>query len=381
MMASLYVHIPFCERKCVYCDFYSVESSDSLGRFLDALRVEAELYREMAEGSRFETLFLGGGTPSLLSPLQMEGLLGMLRSAFWLAAEPEITVETNPGTVDREKLAAYRSLGVNRLSIGIQSFHDEELQFLGRIHDPGQAARCVEMARETGFGNVSVDLIYSLPGQSAARWESTLRRAVGLGPDHISAYSLIVEEHTPLARSVAAGRVVPNSAEAEAGLYEQAMRLLAAEGFEHYEVSNYARPGFRCAHNLAYWTHVNYLGLGPSAHSFWRAAPGTPARRWWNVANVTAYCERLESSGVPVASEEQLDRPTLLNEAILLGLRAGGIDQGRLRRDLGFELSEGQRRLIASLEEEGLATSTGEVLALTDRGYLLCDEIVRRLFV
>ena len=380
-MASLYVHIPFCERKCVYCDFYSIESRDLMDRFLRNLLAEAERTRAFAAGTAFDTLFLGGGTPSLLSARQMESLLGGLRSAFALRRDAEVSVEANPGTVDAETLAAYRSLGVNRISIGAQSFHREELEFLGRIHTAEQAERSVRMARDAGFDNVSIDLIYSLPGQTRARWEETLRRACGLGPDHVAAYSLIVEDQTPLARSVAEGLVIPNGTDAEAGLYELTMRFMASEGFEHYEVSNYARPGRRCSHNCAYWTHRNYLGLGPSAHSFWWPEGSGPARRWWNVASVTAYCERLESGNVPVASGEDLGGTTLVNEAILLGLRAQGIDIGRLRRDFSYELQDRQRDLMTGLMGEGLATLEDGVFRLTDRGYVICDEIARRLLV
>lgn len=380
-MASLYVHIPFCERKCVYCDFYSIESRGLLERFLQNLQAEAERYRSFAAGTAFDTLFLGGGTPSLLSARQMESLLAGLRGAFALRADAEISVEANPGTVDAEKLAAYRSLGVNRISIGVQSFHRDELEFLGRIHSAKEAERCVAMARDAGFGNVSIDLIYSLPGQTRARWEQTLRRACTLGPDHIAAYSLIIEDQTPLARSVAAGIVIPNETDAEAGLYELAMQTMASEGFEHYEVSNYARRGRRCRHNLAYWTHRNYLGLGPSAHSFWWPEGSSPARRWWNVASVTGYCEHLESANTPVASGEELGLPTLVNEAILLGLRAGGIETGRLRREYAFEFRDRQRDLMNALVDEGLATLDDGLFQLTDRGYLICDEIARRLLV
>jgi oxygen-independent coproporphyrinogen-3 oxidase len=311
----------------------------------------------------------------------LESVLDTLRSVFAIREDAEITVETNPGTVDAGKLAAYRSLGVNRISIGVQSFNREELEFLGRIHDADQAVRCIGMAREAGFRNLSVDLIYSVPGQTLGRWEETLRRTVALGPDHISAYSLIVEDQTPLARSVAAGKILPNTTEVEAGFYEFTMRFLASEGLEHYEVSSYARPGYRCRHNLAYWTHLNYLGLGPSAHSFWRGEGFGGARRWWNIANLSTYLERLAGGKPPVAMDEQVDGTTLVNECILLGLRAGGIDIGKMRRDFRFEFQAQQRDLMRALSDEGLAVLEEGRFTLSERGYLICDEIARRLFV
>jgi oxygen-independent coproporphyrinogen-3 oxidase len=376
-MASLYVHIPFCERKCIYCDFYSIESTALIGRFQSALLREIDLQAGCGGGTVFDTVFFGGGTPSLLSPAQLGEILGTLRSVFAIDDDAEITVETNPGTVSPVKLTGYRELGVNRLSIGIQSFEADELQFLGRIHDARQAEECVRMTRRAGFGNVSVDLIYSLPGQSAAKWLRTLNRALALEPDHISAYSLIVEDNTPLARHVAAGHVSPNPVEQEAELYELTMRTLEAAGFEQYEVSNYARNGYRSRHNYNYWRHGNYLGFGPSAHSFWRA--GSVARRWWNIANLSHYVTRLEEGHHPLMKEEILSDKELLTEKVLLGLRSDGLQLDELRSGSGAEVMTARRSTIDQLVREQLATLEHERLRLTPRGYLLCDEISRRL--
>jgi oxygen-independent coproporphyrinogen-3 oxidase len=378
-MPSLYVHIPFCQRKCVYCDFYSVETVGMMDAFLEALRAEIALGARAGEGARFDTLFFGGGTPSLLTPSQLQGVMEALRGAFRLTEDAEVTLETNPGTVSRETLRDYRSLGVNRLSIGIQSFDEAELRFLGRIHDAGQASRCVGLARDAGFLNVSVDLIYSLPAQTVAGWDATLSRAIALGPDHVSAYSLIVEDNTPLARMVAAKIVSPNPVEAEAMLYEHTMSVMERSGFEHYEVSNYARPGFRSLHNTAYWSHAEYLGFGPSAHSFWRTGDEAPPRRWSNVASVRAYCERLRGGEIPVAMREEVTRPQLCNERIFLGLRSAGINLPALEREFG--LPADRRALACALVEEGAAVLEGGTLRLTSRGFMLCDEIAARLML
>jgi oxygen-independent coproporphyrinogen-3 oxidase len=380
-MPSLYVHIPFCEKKCLYCDFYSVENVSAMDDFLEALVLEIARYSPYGEARRFDTVFFGGGTPSLLRPEQLQIVLSQLRNRFDILPDAEITLETNPGTADARTLRAYRDLGVNRLSIGIQSFHEDELRFLSRIHDSADAIRCYTGARAAGFDNVSLDLIYSLPGQSPDRWEANLRRAVDLGPDHISAYSLIVEDHTPLSRMVQANLVSPNPSEAEAALYEWTMGFLEARGYEHYEVSNYARPGRRSRHNCAYWAHEDYLGFGPSAHSFWKSAGEPAGRRWWNVANVRTYCERLAEGKLPVASEEGVGGKELINERIFLGLRSDGLNLLQAERDFRFEFQARQHELIRALVTENLAVLQDGLLRLTPRGYLLCDEISERLFV
>jgi len=379
-LASLYVHIPFCERKCLYCDFYSVAAIERVEDFLAALRREISLRTDFRDWAVFETIFFGGGTPSLLTPGHVERILSHLHAAFRITPEAEVTLEANPGTVTDEKLRSFRSLGINRLSIGIQSFHDRELKALGRMHDTAEAFRCVEDARAAGFDNISVDLIYSIPGQTLAGWEDDLRIATDLAPQHIAAYSLILEEGTPLARLLEAGTIRMNSAHREAEMYERAMAWLGTRGYEHYEVSNYALPGFRCRHNGNYWSHENYLGFGPSAHSFWKEGGGTSGRRWWNAADLSTYVDRLENGALPVESEEQIGRKEMLNERIFLGLRSSGVDLARLRRDLGHNLEARQGDGVQWLLEENMAMLEGGILRLTSRGYLLCDKICSTLF-
>jgi oxygen-independent coproporphyrinogen III oxidase len=380
-MPSLYLHIPFCERKCLYCDFYSVENRTAMDAFLGALGKEIERARERGRGVVFDTIFFGGGTPSLLTPAQLESIMRALHDTYAVHTEAEVTLETNPGTVDRAKLRDYRSLGINRLSVGVQSFHEDELRFLGRIHDRSQAERCVRDGREAGFTNISIDLIYALPGQSAERWEENLQRAVELQPEHLSAYSLIVEDQTPLSRMVRNGEVGVTPPETEAALYERTMSFLADAGYEHYEVSNYARPGRRCRHNVAYWSHEDYIGFGPSAHSFWREDGPASGRRWWNVPSIQTYIERIAAGKLPVMSEERLGSRELVNERIFLGLRSEGIDLARVRGDFRFEFHHRQRELMEDLVAGGLAVVDEGVFRLTPRGYLLCDEISERLML
>jgi oxygen-independent coproporphyrinogen-3 oxidase len=378
-VASIYVHIPFCERKCLYCDFYSVADTRRAEEFVGALAREIYLRGDHGDHATIETVFFGGGTPSLLAPRQLGAILSRLQATFDVLPDAEVTLEANPGTVDLEKLRAFRSLGINRLSIGIQSFHDHELKALGRIHDRTEALRCVELARAAGFGNLGIDLIYSIPGQTLAEWEDNLRTAVKCEPQHIAAYSLIVEEGTALARMVRAGEVRPNSTDLEAGMYERAMELLAAHGYDHYEVSNYALPGFRCRHNGRYWSHEDYLGFGPSAHSFWKATGGQGGRRWWNVADLSTYLDRLRDGGLPVESEERLGPTEMRSERIFLGLRSDGLDLRRLLVDFQQDLAAQKRDIFHWMTAGELASLSEGVLRLRPKGYLLCDEICRRL--
>jgi len=378
-VASLYVHIPFCERKCRYCDFYSVADTEGVEDFLAALRREIFLRNDRFGAASYETIYFGGGTPSLLAPRQLQTVLACLRAAFRIAPEAEITIEVNPGTVTRESLAAYRSLGVNRLSVGIQSFHDRELAFLGRTHDRAEALRCLESSRTAGFENVALDLIYSIPGQTLQQWEENLRMAADLAPQHVAAYGLAVEDPTPLARMVEAGSVRRNSVDREAAMYERTMALLAAYGYEHYEVSNYALPGFRCRHNCAYWSHGEYLGFGPSAHSFWKSSGPGRGRRWSNLADLSAYMGRLARGLLPIAFEEHVGPCELVHERILLGLRSDGLHLAHLAAELGHDLRLRQDGMMRRLVDEALAVRDGPVLRLTPKGYLLCDEIAARL--
>ena len=376
---SLYLHIPFCRRKCLYCDFFSVEADGGIEPFLGALSREVALAAPHGPGEEIATVYAGGGTPSLLSPEQIGRILDDLRRRWPIREDAEITLEANPGTLTDESLAGFRRVGVNRLSLGVQSFHDPLLRSLGRIHDRDESLRAVELARAAGFANLSLDLIYAIPGETAADWEADLRTAIGLDPQHISAYSLTIERHTPLGRMVTAGELRPTPTDLEAAMLERTMELLVGAGFEHYEVSNYARPGFRCRHNLAYWSHQDYLGFGPSAHSFRREDGWRRARRWWNVPDLGIYCARLEREEPPVECEETLGGQELLEERIFLGLRRGGLELATLGETPGCDLAAGQSETLQGIVRAGLATLAGGVLRLTPRGFLLCDEIARRL--
>jgi oxygen-independent coproporphyrinogen-3 oxidase len=371
-VASLYLHIPFCEHKCIYCDFYSIESIDPMESFVRALKNEILLHDSYAAKESFETIFFGGGTPSLLSPAVLGEILNLLSKTFTITPNAEITMEANPGTVEQKKLGDFRAAGVNRISFGVQSFHDDELRFLTRIHSADEAESAIRSARACGFGNVSLDLIFALPGQTMEKWMSNLERAARLDLEHLSAYSLIVEQNTPLSRMVRSKQVSQLPLETEADMYQATMAFLHAKGYEHYEISNYGKPGYFSRHNMNYWNHSNYLGFGPSAHSYWTG------KRWWNISNVQNYCDMISAGRLPRAGEEQLELAQLFDERIMLGLRSDGIDLERLRREFGGEVLAPYRETIDLLIGEQLATATEASLRLTDKGYLLCDEITQR---
>ena len=376
-MASIYIHIPFCEHKCIYCDFYSIAPTESgevytskVDGFLTALETEIQL---RAQDARFhesiETIFFGGGTPSLLHPSEIEKILNLLASQFSIQPNAEITVETNPGTVDKQKLKEFHSTGINRISMGIQSFFDDDLRFLTRIHTAAEAKQCVLDAFAAGFTNVSFDLIFSLPCQSLMRWKSNLERAIQLQPTHISCYSLIIEPETPLFNMVQSKQVTPLDADGDADLYEVTIEFLTSHGYEQYEVSNFARPNFKCRHNINYWNHSNYLSFGPSAHSYWTND------RWWNISNIASYIEQLNMVTLPLAGGEHLSEAKLMEEAIFLGLRSEGIDFEQFHRRFGRDLSQENSSLISDLIQQERARVDNGRLRLTAKGYLVCDEI------
>jgi oxygen-independent coproporphyrinogen-3 oxidase len=380
-MASIYMHIPFCERKCLYCDFYSVESTSLMEQFVDSLLSEIGMYASYAPGVSFDTVYLGGGTPSLLPVRSLGKIFDRLRRTFTIADGSEVTMEINPGTVSKEKLERYRSLGVNRLSVGVQSFRDEDLQFLSRIHTAREADEAVAMARSAGFVNLSLDLIFSLPGQTVEDWERNLVHALRFDPEHLSAYSLVVEDETPLARLVRSGKVTPSPEPIEAAMLEFTMDFLCARGFDHYEVSNYARPGFRSRHNSSYWSHRQYLGFGPSAHSFWRRGTEGQATRWQNVPDLARYIDRIGIGGLPVSSEEVVSQRSLINERIFLGLRADGLDLASLEKDFRFVFDKRHREVIERLVRATMMEHEHGRLRLTPKGFLVCDEIAAELLI
>ncbi len=380
-MAGLYLHIPFCERKCIYCNFYSIENLEGKSRFLDALLQEiamraAELDAAGDAPSLYHTVFFGGGTPSLLSPDEMTRIVERLRGLYPIADDAEITMECNPGALTEGWLQGYRDLGVNRLSFGVQSFDDDELRFLSRIHTAAEARAGLQAARKV-FENVSLDLIFALPNQTAERWRANLNEGVGLGTGHISAYSLVFEEGTKLNALRLAGAVRPVAEGLEADMYEETMATLGNHGFVQYEVSNYARPGLECRHNVGYWERRPYVAFGPSAHSFVRSA--ARSERWANVSSLSAYLDAVDAGRLPVASTELVTPGLAIEEILFLGLRSGGVILSDFRDVAGAELAEVAPSVVGRMLAGGYAEQRADRLSLTRTGYPFADRFALQL--
>ncbi len=373
---SAYLHIPFCERKCIYCDFYSIENLSLRSEFVDVLIREIDLKLKVnpnLAGRELETIFLGGGTPSLLTPDELERIIQKLEQYFSISTDCEFTLECNPGTVTLEKLRGYKSLGVNRLSFGVQSFDAEELKFLGRIHDAEQAREAVSLARKAGFENVSIDLIFALPGQTESTLRNSLKEAIALETDHISAYNLIVEHGTPLYRLVKLGKVIELDADRSASLFSIVQDMLADAAFEQYEISNYAKTSEqRAKHNLVYWDGFkDYLSFGPSAHEF------VNGERAWNVSSLEEYGKMIAENKLPRINSERPSMEERRTEVLYLQLRSTGVMLREFMEAFGEDLVL-NKNVHAFIEEGWMIVNDG-ILKLTANGYRFCDAIVTRL--
>ena len=358
----LYLHIPFCHRICPYCSFYKHTPGDTpIGSFIEALAIEVR--KQIKTPVR--TVYLGGGTPSMLSPRHLEKLFSALRETIDFEQLDEVTLEANPATFDLMKARLFRELGVTRVSLGIQSFTPHVLETLGREHTAEQAYESVRILRDAGMPQVNIDLMFSIPGQADCDWEDTLLRALSLSPDHISAYNLTYEEDTAFFDSLRRGEMTPNE-DVDADHFSIADSILTDHGFEHYETSNYAKPGMRSAHNEGYWRGEDYLGLGPSAVTTMGDS------RWKNVADTKEYISRMRSLGNAMNEAETLDAGAQRIERIALGLRT--------RDGIALELLDAAGcRVARQLVEEGLAEIEMQRLILIRRGRALVDPIAAEL--
>lgn len=352
---ELYIHIPFCIQKCLYCDFRSAPSAkEERQEYVLELCRQIRTYRKTAGDYHIVSIFVGGGTPSILEGEQIRGIFGAIRDTFVVDEDAEITIEMNPGTVTEEKLKVYREAGIDRLSIGLQSAENEELKILGRIHTYEEFLDTYRLAREMGFGNVNVDLMSAIPGQTAAGWEKTLRKVAGLRPEHISAYSLIIEEGTPFYEKY--GKVrddadalrdapLPDEEE-ERQMYRSTKKILGEYGYQQYEISNYALPGYECRHNLGYWDRTEYLGIGLGASSLLHN------RRW-----------DFGEEPVALSIQEQME------EYMFLGLRkTEGVSRSKFAGEFGRGLDEVYGNVLRKMYELGLLEETGDLVRLTERG-------------
>ena len=391
---GLYVHIPFCEKKCAYCDFNTYAGLQShFSATVDALCAEMARWRLRLADRRITSIFIGGGTPTVLEPAQLTQLFAAIRLNFSLASDCEINCEANPGTVDRAKFRLLYSLGVNRLSMGVQSFQPDELHFLNRIHSVEDALLAYSEARLVGFDNINLDFIFGAPGQSVEAWQATLEQAIALQPEHLSLYSLIVEPDTPLFHWVEKGQVAAPDEDVAAELYEAALARLGAAGYRHYEVSNWARrtpgeleegtPHFACRHNLLYWRNEEYLGIGPGAHSHLSLVDdnGSPQhRRWGNRKPVPGYVKRINAGQSVEASGETIDWPQEIGETMMLGLRLRqeGVPFARFTARHGQDLRQLFAGELAELQGYGLLTVDSERVKLTERGLMLGNQVFGR---
>ncbi len=370
-MAGAYFHVPFCLKKCDYCDFYSITALSRKDAFVESLIIEiksrAEEFRRLGV---VESVYFGGGTPSILEAKDFEKILNAVFSVASVASDLEATFEANPETIDERKARDLKSLGFNCASLGVQSFDDKELKFLGRIHDSKRAVEAFEDLRKAGFETLGVDIIYALPSQTERKAAYSLRKLEELNPERVSAYGLIFEKGVPLYEKAKRGEIVPLSEEEEFKIALLTARFLKERGWERYEVSNYAKPGKRSRHNSNYWKGGEYLGLGPSAHSFLNG------ERYWNVRNLAKYTRALEKGESPKAGSEKLTPTQKAEEAVMLGLRSDGLDVGAFREKFGVDLKKRCGGYVETLIENGLAFWKGDKIVLTDEGYYLSDKII-----
>ncbi len=366
---GLYIHIPFCLSKCHYCDFYSTQKLEAIPHFLTALQHEINMYRD--QFTVFNTLYIGGGTPSLLKPAQLEAILSTTESAFTLLSDSELTVEINPADMDIHTLKTIKSLGFNRLNIGIQSFDDSILSFLGRRHSAEEAVIAAENARAVGFTNIGFDLIYGIPGQTIDSWTSTLQRALSFCPEHLSCYQLTVEPHTYLGKKLASRTIKPVSEEIQYTFFMQTATTLTDSNYSHYEVSNFARTmQFASRHNQKYWNHTPYLGLGPSAHSF------LGKKRWYNHRSLYEYINNLLSNSLPIKEEELLTPEQLGLERLFLGFRTKkGINLKEFHESYHIDLAVEKNEQLHRLTHDNFINIHNGCIVPTLKGLAIADSL------
>lgn len=374
-MAGIYLHIPFCKQACHYCDFHFSTSLANKAPFVDALLKEIELKREYLGGDTIKTIYFGGGTPSLLTGDELKRILDRLYQTYDVVSDSEITLEANPDDLNMQKIIELKSSPVNRLSIGIQSFRDQDLKMMNRAHNAQEADYSVKAAQDKGFENITIDLIYSIPQLSLMDWKENLHKAFALQVQHISAYSLTFEPKTVFGTYEKRGLMKPVEQELSSEQFLTMLQEMRANGFEQYEVSNFCKPGYESKHNSAYWSGEKYLGLGPSAHSF------DGNSRQWNVANNSVYIRSLMEGKLSFEREE-LDARTQLNEYLMTGLRTRkGVDLQRIQSLFGVDLYKLYKDLLDELIHQGKVIIDGSRMALTDEGLLMADRIASDLFI
>lgn len=374
-MAGIYLHIPFCRQACHYCDFHFSTQVKTLADLLQAMRQELRAKRNYLENEKIETIYFGGGTPSLVPTDDLRRLLDDIFTLFPVAENPEITLEANPDDLTLHKLIELGQTPINRLSIGIQSFRNEDLLWMNRAHNATQADFSVKCAQDRGFENITIDLIYSIPGLSNRDWLENIRKAVDLQVQHISAYSLTIEPKTAFGHQLSKQELKPVDEQTSSDHFTTLVHELARSGYEQYEVSNFCKPGMQSKHNSAYWLGKKYLGIGPSAHSF------NGISRQWNVANNPRYAKGW-MSGNPEFEIETLDERTRLNEYLMTRLRTTwGVDLEYIQSTFNIDLWQIENEFLQGLMHDGLMTKENATIKLTTRGLLQADRIASELFI
>ena len=384
-MAGIYIHIPFCKSKCGYCGFYSLPSLKLKDRFLEALKEEIVLRKNYLNGETVSTIYFGGGTPSLLTADEIREILYLINPHYPISENPEITLEANPDSLSLEYLQVLHQMGINRLSIGIQSFFDNDLQYLGRKHDSHHAQQCLDWAKLAGFENISIDLIYGLPTSNAEQWSHNLDIFFAYDLPHLSAYALTLEPNSILTKQIGLGKALPINEDNALSDYEILCRRAKENNYLHYEISNFCRRGMHSKHNASYWFGTPYLGLGPSAHSY------DGNSRQWNVSNIENYCGALLTTdrnsgscttvGKAPQEKELLSPEQHYDEYIMLRLRTHwGIDLKYMKREMGEQFSSYCEKQAQPLIAQGRISQTREFLYLTDEQMLFADGVAEALF-
>ncbi|MFW5787820.1 MAG: radical SAM family heme chaperone HemW [Halanaerobiales bacterium] len=370
---SLYIHVPFCTDKCSYCDFYSIKYNQSkIKKFIRYLKKEIIIYGNKYPETTVKTLYFGGGTPSLLSPSSINEILNCINDNFNFVNYTEITLESNPETLTTEKIAEYNKNGVNRLSMGVQSLNDSELKLLGRNHSSKKAKKMINIIKEY-FKNYNIDLIFSIPGQNILSWQETLNTILKFKPPHISTYNLQIEEGSRLKDLVDNGQLIPVSEKNDAEIYKKTINILKNSGYNHYEISNFAKTNYNCRHNLQYWQYEPYIGLGPSAHGF------TGFKRYKNFADVNKYFSLLKNNSLPIAQFFNLDKKELMSEMMIMGLRLiEGVSKKRFQKRFNVSISKIFGKEIKETTEKGLIIEEGDKIKLTRRGIFLANQVFLR---
>ena len=374
VMAGLYVHIPFCKRACHYCDFHF--STNALGHheMASAISDEVAMQRDYLTGDPVETIYFGGGTPSILALEDLKMIVDAVHNNFDVAANAEITIEANPDDLSENKLEQLKALGFNRLSIGIQSFNDEVLAFLNRVHNTEMSLTTFDLARKLGFHNISIDLMYAIPGQNISMWKKNIEYALALSAEHISAYSLTIEPRTAFGKWHSQKKITPCDDDESADQFSVLIEQLERSGYQHYEVSNFAKPGYISKHNSSYWKGTRYLGTGPSAHSY------NGVSRQFNISNNHLYVNSIREGKIP-ASLETLSREDKINDYVLTSLRTSwGANLTKLKAEFGYDLLGIHQDYVQRILDKKIAVIESESLILTRSGRFLADQIASDLF-